>query len=94
MAGPNPSRLSNRQWPYRCTLIVIGLMTALIGYEGVSQGYWWVPVFDERYGRLKVAPMLGWLFVGFVLVALGLVPWPKLSVKDEPRKRDKWRTHV
>ena len=63
----------------RPTLVVLGLAITAIGVVALQQGIWWEKSFNARFGRFGITPTLNWIVLGVISLALGLMPWNRIS---------------
>jgi hypothetical protein len=74
---PTPS------WRLRLYLVVFGAVVAATGFAAIHMGYWWIARYNTRLGRPGFAPSLDFVFLGLIIVIIGLIPWPK---SREPKR--------
>jgi hypothetical protein len=72
------------RWPIRLLLVVLGAVMAATGLATIHMGYWWIAQYNTRLGRPGLAPALEFVFWGLIILAIGLIPWPK---SKEPKRR-------
>jgi hypothetical protein len=75
--------LSKARWVARLLVVAIGGIVAATGLADIHMGYWWVARENTLPGTPGLAPTLAFVFWGFIIIVLGLIPWPK---SREPRK--------
>jgi hypothetical protein len=68
------------RWPGRLTLVGIGTLLAATGLAAIHMGYWWMAHENTYVGTPGYPPTLACAFWGFILVVIGLIPWPKPRV--------------
>jgi hypothetical protein len=91
MSSLNPKRRKvteaiPEQWPIRMVFLAIGALAIFTGVESMVNGYWWIQNLNPWFGRAGTGPTLGFVFMGLLLIFLGLIPWrreKKSKSKDD-----------
>ena len=74
-----------RRLPARLTLVAMGTVLAVTGLAAIHMGYSWFAQENNYVGTPGYAPTLAFVFWGFILIVIGLIPLPK------PRESKKHR---
>lgn len=69
--------LPKPRWLARLLVVVTGGVVTATGLAEIHMGYWWVARENTLPGTPGVAPTLALVFWGFVIIVIGLIPWPK-----------------
>jgi hypothetical protein len=65
------------RWPARLSLVAMGTVLAVTVLAAVHMGYSWFAQENNYVGTPGYAPTLAFNFWGFILIVIGLIPWPK-----------------
>ena len=73
--------MSKKQTPFnnallfRILAIVFGAISIAMGWEAISQGYFWNSGYNARIGTETTRITLSWVMIGTLLVLAGIFPW-------------------
>jgi hypothetical protein len=86
----NPKRKKTKtatsdRWLFRMLFILPGLALVYLGWTAVAHGYWWFRNYNPIVGGIAIGPTLSLVFMGALLIFIGLIPWPRPQNKSKSR---------